>query len=58
MITEWYSNTHTHLVMQMTGFRSVPSADRGCHSSTATKGEQSVKHNKASVVAEHASPDI
>lgn len=41
--------------MQMTGFHSVPSDDGGCPSSTATKGEQSVKHNKAGVAAEHAS---
>lgn len=58
MITKWYSNTHIHSVMQMTGFHSVPSDDHGCHSSTATKGEQSVKHNKASVAAEHPSPDM
>lgn len=41
--------------MQMTGFHSVPSDDGGCHASTATKGERSVKHNKAGVAAEHAS---
>lgn len=46
-----------HLVMQTTRFHSVPSDDHGCHSSTATKGEGSVKHIKASVAEEHDSPD-
>lgn len=37
-------------------WQNVPSGDHGCHSSTAAKGEVSVKHSKAA--AEQASVDL